>query len=81
MTPPDDNGEERGRGAARRRLTATAGGLAVTVVLALLGLAALGGLLAGLALLVLAMPMTTLAVLTVFAVGGFAAWRARQRRR
>ena len=71
---------ERERPLSRRqRMTATASGLAITAVLALLGLAAFGGVIALLAFMVFAMPLTTAALAAVLLLGGFAAWRARRR--
>ena len=68
------------RGRLRRQLTATVSGLFLTVLLVLLGLALLGALLAGLAFLAFAMPLTTGAVLAVLLIGGIAAWRANTKR-
>lgn len=72
--------QAQGPSPTRRRLTGTLSGLILTAALALLGLALLGGIVALAVFMALAMPLTTAAILTVLAVGGFAAWRARRRR-
>lgn len=77
-SPPEDR--ETARAGKRNRLTATLSGLVLTVLLALLGLALFGGLLAGLVFMAVALPLTTAAILAVLAAGGFAAWRAKRRR-
>lgn len=80
MSDPDRRQPPRGTG-LRQRLTATASGLVMTIALAVLGLAALGALLAGLAFMAFAMPLTTAAVVAVLAIGGFAGWKAKNKRR
>ena len=78
--PEDRDSGERDRAPARRRLTETASGLAITAVLVLLGLAALGGVVALLAFMVVGMPITTGILVGVVLIGALAAWRARRRR-
>jgi hypothetical protein len=73
--------EPERRGGLRRRAADTASGLALTVVLALLGLGLVAALLAGLAFMAFAMPLSTAAIVAVLLIGGFAGWKAKNKRR
>lgn len=78
MSGTEPEGPDR-RASPRRRLSETASGLAITVALVLLGLAALGAAIALLAFMVVGMPITTAILAGVLLIGGLAAWRARRR--
>lgn len=76
------NGGSDSRDPSRRRVVAEhAGGLALTLGLALVALGAGAAAVVALLFFGLAMPITSAVLIGLLALGAIAAWRARRRRR